>query len=126
MIEELTSLYEIKTYAKKNHKTRNKIIQELQYLNYNLKYNGTRYLAETILELHNKKEFFYDNLSRNIYPVIAKKYQKTVNNIKCNITQATKIMYYDCNQDILDNYFGINYNSQPKVKEVIFQVLNKI
>lgn len=112
--------------TKKDDKIKNSINRELSYLKYNFSYNGTRYLAETIFEIYKKEDFLIDNLKRDIYPIIAKRHNKSVNTICGNIKQATKCMCLDCDEKILNNYFCYSYFVQPKLKEIIFTILNKI
>lgn len=103
----------------------NKINRELEYIGYNLSYIGTKYLSECIALIYNNYDSS-ENLNKNIYPVIAKKYHKTVNNVKCNITSATNSMFYECDETRLKNYFNFYTTSRPKPKLVIYTVLNKL
>lgn len=103
-----------------------RIIKELKYLGYNFKYVGCHYLVDTILIMHE-----YQNNSRNslegfIYPIISKRYNKSIQNIKNNIINATDHMYYDCNIERLKTYFCFYEDIKPSVKCVIFTILNKI
>lgn len=93
---------------------------------YNFSYNGTRYLSETIFEIYKKEDFLIDNLKKDIYPIIAKRHNKSVNTICGNIKQATKCMCLDCDEKILNDYFCYSYFVKPKLKEIIFTILNKI
>lgn len=111
---------------KKINNIMNRINTELKYLHFNFAYNGTRYLAESILEIYCQKDNYSDNLQKDIYPIIAKKHNKTANTIHGDIKQATKCMYFDCEEDIINKYFNYNYFVKPKVKEIIFTILNKI
>ena len=103
-----------------------RINNELKILHYNFSYNGTRYLSETIYEIYCKKNGNADNLKKNVYPIIAAKHQKSIETICGNIKQATNEMYFDCEENILKKYFNYSYCIKPKVKEVIFTVLNNI
>lgn len=103
----------------------NKINRELEYIGYNLSYVGTKYLSECIALIYNNYDSS-ENLNKNIYPIIAKKYHKTVNNIKCNITSATNAMFYECDENRLKNYFNFYTACRPKPKLVIYTVLNKL
>lgn len=105
---------------------RKKIIDELKHIGYNLEYVGTNYLVDTILELYENRENMLDNLQREIYPLIAKKYNKSIHNVKCNINRATECMYYACESERLKKYFGFYDDSKPTAKVVMFTVLNKI
>lgn len=124
-------------YSKINEIAKNKIAQlnnsfllskinkELEYIGYNLSYNGTKYLSECIALIYNNYDSS-ENLSRNIYPIIAKKYHKTVNNVKCNIMSATNSMFCECDENRLKKYFNFYTVSRPKPKLVIYTVLNKL
>ena len=102
------------------------IYQQLSILNFNLSYNGTTYLADCILELYKRQDNFCSNLNKCIYPILAQKYNTTSNTIKCDITRAVKLMYYDTPEAVIKEYFSYTYCVKPKVKEVIFTILNKI
>ncbi len=105
---------------------KDKIYNQLSILNFNLSYNGTIYLVDCILELYKRQDNFCSNLNKYIYPILAQKYNTTSNTIKCDITRAVKLMYYDCPEDRVKEYFSYTYCVKPKVKEVIFTILNKI
>ncbi len=102
-----------------------KINKELEYIGYNMSYNGTKYLSECIALIYSSHDYS-ENLNKNIYPVIAKKYNKTINNVKCSITCATTSMFYDCDETRLKNYFNFYTVIKPKPKVVIYTILNKI
>lgn len=102
-----------------------KINKELEYIGYNMSYTGTKYLSESIALIYSNHDYS-ENLNKNIYPIIAKKYNKTVNNIKCSITCATTSMFYDCDETRLKNYFNFYTIIKPKPKVVIYTILNKI
>lgn len=112
--------------SKKDDKIKDSINSELRHLHYNFSYNGTRYLSETIFEIYKKEDFLIDNLKKDIYPIIAKRHNKSVNTICGNIKQATKCMCLDCDEKILNDYFCYSYFVKPKLKEIIFTILNKI
>lgn len=105
---------------------RNRITHELELLNYNFSYHGSKYLVDALYQLYINKDKYYDNLSRDVYPVIAKKYNKKANTIKCDISQATKIMCMDCSEKVIIEYFNLVDYIKPTVKQVIFTVLNKL
>ena len=106
-------------------KQRNMIKNELKYIKYNLKYKGTCYLIDVIIYIYNNNKI--DNLQRNVYPVIAKMYKKSVENIRTNLKRATDCMYNDCESKRLQKYFGLSSDDEkPTVKEVIYTVLDKI
>ena len=102
-----------------------KINRELEYIGYNLSYNGTKYLSECIALIYSNSDCS-ENLNKNIYPILAKKYHKSINTIKCNITTATNCMFYECDENRLKNYFNFYTPCRPKPKLVIYTVLNKL
>lgn len=103
-----------------------KIERELKYLEYNFSHKGTRYLLETIYMLYNLKDYYDDNLSKDIYPVIGKKFGKSSNNIKCCIRYATEIMTYECDEKKLTNYLYDYSYIKPGTKRVISAILGKL
>lgn len=125
VFEKISRLAKTKFDKVSTYNLTNKINNELEFIGYNLSYNGTKYLCECIAFLYNNSKTS-ENLNKNIYPVIAKKYNKTVNNVKCNITSATYNMFYNCDEERLKNYFCFYTASRPNPKLVMFTVLNKI
>ncbi len=103
-----------------------KIDHELNYLNFNFSHCGTKYLKETIMEVYKIRDDFNGNLEKNIFPILAQKYSKSVNTIYCNIKNEVKNMTISCDETLLNQYFGSYFFIQPKVNDVIFTILNKI
>lgn len=58
----------------KNKGVMDYIKEELNYLGYNPKYYGTKYLEEVIYILYNNENI--NNLQKEVYPIIARKYNK--------------------------------------------------
>lgn len=102
------------------------IMNELHSIGYKFEHCGTHYLTDTILQMYLNKDSMLDNLQRDIFPVIARKYHKTPFNIKSNINKATVCMYSECDSKKLMTYFHFCYDTKPTVKQVVFTVLNKI
>lgn len=105
---------------------KDRIRQELEYIGDNLLNLGTKYLLETIYILHALEGYYDDNLEKDIYPIVASKYGKTIHNIKCNIRNATDIMYYENEEEKIMRYLKYIHHKKPKTKDVISVVLNKI
>lgn len=103
-----------------------KIKKELKYLGYNFYYKGTKYLVDAIYILYNIKDYYNKILKRDIYPIISKKYNTSINNIKCNIRNATDIMFFDCNEYRLMEYLKECSLSKIGAKKVILAVLEHI
>lgn len=114
-----------------NHKKINdielkqKIKNELEKLNYNLSYKGTKFLEDSIYLIYTS-DMEKDNLTKEIYPIIAKKYNTSIENVKCDIIQASNNSYYECPQKVMENYFGYQLISKPKTKDIIYAVIRKL
>ena len=106
---------------------KDRINKELEKLQYNFSYVGTKYMAEAIYEIYTKNYIYKGgNLSKNVYPIIAENHNTSVNNVKCNITSATKCMTQRCPKDMMDNYLFCEDGDSPKVKEIMYKVINRL
>lgn len=108
-----------------------RILEELLFLGYNIKYNGTKYLAEVIYLIYEMEgtdniNGRAINLEQYFYKILANKYSKSVKNIKINIINATESMYMECERETLQNYFSFSYDHKPTPKVVIDTVISKI
>lgn len=103
-----------------------KIVKEVQFLGYNSSYKGTTYLIESIYYMATNPNRNYDNLSKSVYPILSKNHNKSISNIKVNISKATDIMYYECEINKLNEYFNFYLDCKPKPKTVINTIINKI
>ena len=126
IIESLKLCVDEKNNALILEDVRKKIHDELEYLNYNYSYKGTTYLEETILELYKVKYDFDSNLSQSIYPILAHRHKKSISTIYGNIKQSTRSMIADCETSKIMDYFHYNKFTKPRIKEIIFTVLNKL
>lgn len=105
---------------------KNKITNYLKYLNYNPSHFGTMYLIEVIFEIYYKKDYLCDDIKNNIYSVLAKRHNKSINTIYGDIKQATINMYKKSDKDVILKFFNLRKYRKPKVTEVIFTILNKL
>ena len=121
---ELLSVHMLTKYDET--KVENRIKYELDKLNYNFAYNGTKFIAEMIYEIYSHPENGYENFNRDLYPIIAKRHNRSPNTIKCDVLQATRSMVLDCKEETLMEYFNYACSAQPTVKEVINTILNKM
>lgn len=112
-------------FVNKEMQIRNDIKKELNYLHYNYSHKGTRYLEECIYQLYIKGED-NDNLSKDIYPLIAEKYRTNVNAVKCNINKANNSSYFECEEARMEEYFGFSVQTRPTTKEIIYAIMNKL
>jgi len=120
---ELSRANQIKKFEKIIKK---KILDELGLIGYNVKYSGTRYLADTIFLLYFLKSQNKVKLEKDIYPILAKRYKKTVNTIKCDIISATSKVNCDIEKTQLKEYFGYFFDRKVSPKLVANTVLNKL
>lgn len=103
-----------------------RIKKEMEKLNFNFSYIGTKYLYDCICECAKNYNIYDINLTKNIYPIIAKKYNKKISSIKANIFHSEMIMYYETEEKTLKNYFGYNVIYKPKTKDIITTILQKL
>lgn len=124
IIYKINEIIEQKEKIKKEKIIKTKIINELQYLGYNVTYKGTRYLEMAVEQVMKNKN--YSSLEKEIYPVISKKCGQSVHNIKCNINRANNIMYCECEMERMKEYFGFIKDTKPKIRVIIDTIINKI
>ena len=126
----IKNINELIIKCKKNLNKQNileKIINELKLLHFNFSYNGTKYFLECIYEIYLTSDYNNINLKGNIYPIIAKRYNKSVNNIKSNITQSYIRMCNSCSISYLEKYTNLYLGKEhPKIKDLIQCILRKL
>lgn len=105
---------------------KNNIRDELEKLSYNFEYIGTEYLLEAIYFLYCSNKYYKFSLEKDVYPIIAKEYGDTSNNVKSTIIYATDKMFYDCEEILLKKYLGKYELIKPGPKKVIRAVLKKM
>ena len=67
------------------------------------------------------------DLKNYVYPIVAKKHNVSVHNVKCNINNATVMMNCECEKRIIMEYFGyFDEKAEVKPKQVIETILNKV
>lgn len=103
----------------------NKIENELTKLNFNFSHVGTNYLIDCISILHEKNSIRF-NLSKEIYPILAQKYDTNINTIKCDILHSTVYSYCECEEDFLSSYYRLYPLTKPKPKYIISTILSKL
>lgn len=98
------------------------IISILNSLAFAASHYGTIYLIDLICEI-NRNPSLILNLTKNAYPLLANRYKTSINNIKCNIFQSINNTYFNCSQEIYDNFFGYKVIEKPKTIDLIKKVL---
>lgn len=121
-IEELTNQ---KEQEKEQKSLKEKIIQELLFLGYDMSHKGTKHLIEIIHKaMIDGKDSIY-NLNKEVYPNITN-HSKKVFNVKTNINRATNNMFYNCQEDVLKKYFYLQDSRKPSTKMVINTIIMKV
>lgn len=116
-----------KKYIDKRQYILEKIKVEMEKLNFNFSYIGTKYFLECIFEIYSNKIHEKFSLNRDCYPILSQKYNQSINNIKCNVTHAYMQMLCNCSISKLENYLKIYIGiHNPKKKEVINAILRNI
>lgn len=101
------------------------IYNELSKFNFKRETKGFKYLCDAIF-ICIKDENALDNLSKNVFPQIAKKYnEKSFFKVKWCIEQILKTMYNNTKISIISNYFSIDENLKPSLKFIIYTIVCK-
>lgn len=96
IVDNINELIEEKSINRNIDKIKFQISNELTSIGYSLSHNGTLYLIDSIEMLYLRGGDLIKNLNKYIYPIIAKRYNQSINNIKTSIVRATESMYYNC------------------------------
>ena len=101
------------------------IYNELSKFNFKRETKSFKYLCDAIF-ICIKDENALDNLSKNVFPQIAKKYnEKSFFKVKWCIEQVLKTMYNNTKISIINNYFSIDENLKPSLKFIIYTIVCK-
>lgn len=103
--------------------TKKRILNELIFIGFNLKHRGTKYMTESILFF---KYYYKSDNIQDIYSIIARKHHTTSNNIKSNILNSIKYMYFENDFSKLKTYFSLVEDVKPTPKQIVLTVLKKI
>ena len=112
--ETINSMIQEKKYT---DMIRKKIANELSKLNFNFTHEGTNYLLECIYQVYKMKIIDNMNLSKTIYPIVARKYKKSQNTIYGDIKQAINSMFNTCSKEMLKEYFNYNFFINQDLKK---------
>lgn len=123
----IENIYKIaKNKINNENNIKNFILEELKYLGYNPSYNGTKYLIECIYYIYINYSIYDDTSYAEVYSIIAKKYNKSVNTLKCNISRATSIMFCESEEAKLKSYLAICTLPKTGYRIIIQTILNKL
>ena len=104
--------------------TKKKILNEIKELKFEVTNIGVQYLIDCILIIKSNDALY--NLEKDIYPIIAKKYNVSANKVKWNIYSCINNMSRNNSLERINRYFGFAYNRSPTPKILIFTIVNKI
>ena len=95
------------------------IYKELSKFNFKRETKGFKYLCDAIF-ICIKDENALDNLSKNVFHKIKKKYnEKSFFKVKWCIEQVLKTMYNNTKISIINNYFSIDENLKPTFDKIL-------
>lgn len=101
------------------------ILNELSKFEFKKYTKGFKYLNEAIF-ICIKNTDALDNLHKNVFALIAKKYnEKSFLNVKWCIEQIIKTMYNNTEMKIICNYFQLQENIKPSLKFIIYTIVCK-
>lgn len=126
MIFNINELMENKENMILNKNIKNRIIQELLYLGFDISLKGTKYLTNAIEYVALRTDKKIHSLEKDIYPILSSKYTEPIHNIKCNINRSITAMYYECEVEKMKDYFCFSKDIKPNVKTIINTIINKI
>lgn len=105
----------------------NLISDEVSFLDYNFSHTGTLCLIETMKLLYKTTTHYFEiNLEKEIYPIVAEKFNTTAHSVKGNIIYATSKMLAECDKTKLCKYLGFNISKSPGSKTIMCTILEKI
>lgn len=104
--------------------TKKKILNEIKELKFEVTNIGVQYLIDCVLLIKSNDALY--NLEKDIYPIVAKKYNVSANKVKWNIYSCINNMSRNNSLEKINRYFGFAYNRSPTPKILIFTIVNKI
>ena len=102
------------------------IINHLLLLGYDISHKGTNYLIDIIYQSILSGKEVIENLNKEIYPNLSRKYSRNICSIKISINRATSNMFYNCEEAKLKEYFTLVDVNKPTTKTIINTIINKV
>lgn len=105
----------------------NLIYLEIKSLDYNFSHVGTSCISESIKLLFKSDTNQYDNnLEKDIYPIVGKKFNVSSATVKGNINYATNKMLDECDKAKLSKYLGYNVSYRPGSKTIMCAIVRQL
>jgi DNA integrity scanning protein DisA with diadenylate cyclase activity len=103
-----------------------KIANELSYLGFKSYHKGTGFIIESIFIVYQQEAHLCDNFEKNIYPIVAERFNTNISNVKSNIIKSINSMYAECEQQKLQKYFHFSADFKPTTKMIIYTIISNI
>lgn len=107
---------------------RKKIREILESMGFNIKLSGTQFLIDTIIYINTfRGSLYFEQLTKDIYPHVAKINNTTVDIVKWSIIRTINYMYEKHDAKSFKNvekYLSIKYPERPTPKSVITSLAN--
>jgi len=127
LISEVKRLTLEKKFVENDSNIRKRTNQLLYNLHFNFNHLGTKYLSDCICKAFISPDKYNIVLQTDLYPDIAKKYNKSPHNIKSNIIKSLNSMYYECDENVLKNFLHKDsVSSAPTVKDFIIAAIENL
>lgn len=126
IILEISKIINLRCGIINENKLKEIISQKLFSIKYSMKYKGTKYLIEATFIAKATGYYDLDKIEKIIYTEVAKIYNTTAHNVKCNIINATDIMYYSCEEEKLKEFLKTQEIYKPGPKTIISELLKII
>ena len=125
LIENIFKLAYIKEHNYNDLIIEIKVKRNLKYIGYDITNSGSKYLIYAIKYLYQNN---IENFKLNeIYLILSKKFNKSLNTIKGAITKATEKMRKNCDKNIIIEYFNyIELEKMPTITEIISCIYERI
>lgn len=105
----------------------NLIYDEIRFLDFNFSHIGTSCISESIkLLCKTDKNYNDQNLEKDIYPLVGKKFNISSATVKGNINYATTKMLDECDKSRLCKYLGYNLSNRPGAKTIMCAVVKNL
>ena len=102
-----------------------KILIELKNFNFKRNSLSFEYLIETIKIVANDRLVMRDFLNY-VYKPVAERYKTSPEKVLWCVNKLISLMYFNTNEEIIEEYFKVNINNKPSTKAFIIGVAKKI
>lgn len=108
--KEVTNTLASEEAYQNNPEDEKKISEILKQLCIKPMHSGYRYLVFGILLYKNNPQYYCKDITKRLYPAVAKKFSKSASAVASAIGRSIKKGINKCDGDIFKYYFGYTYN----------------